>query len=281
MPSWRRVILSVLLFGFLPLSTPAASLIPADFRQRTIPVTAPYRVEYSFGGGSRNKIWLNLVNYPGGNSDLFFFHVHANEVTARKAGEDAVRRNGGTLIYFTHGSDDRDVRVSIGGRTYEFDPNRIFTDYGLREKTEPKPSGKALAELRNFVAWVKQNIEIARVQRGRQMIVALHNNTDDDRHGEQLSIRTERKLIGIDNKEVHRGDADIDNFFIATKPATYASMVDALSPNIALRLERPRDIGYLSNWAINQGIDYVTVETEHGDERNNAQMVEDVQRTLW
>jgi hypothetical protein len=219
-----------------------------------------------------------VVNYPGKSSDLFFFHMHMNENTAKKAGEDLVRENGGTFMYLQHAGNSRDMPVQISGITYTFDPNRIFTPTGLADHTSPKPSTAALAELQKFTAWVKQNIQLARAQRARPMVTALHNNTDDDAHGELLSILTEKKLLGIDNRSVNASPQwDIDNFYIATQQSSYDAMLMRFNPNISLRLLKPRDIGYLSNWMILEGIEYINIETQHGDLPSNLRMIQQVQ----
>lgn len=132
----------------------AGSELPADYRQKLIPVEQPLVLEYSFGPGPRNKAELHVVNYPNGASDLFFFHMHINEANSREAGLEAVRKNGGTFMYLHHFSGGRNMRVQIGGTTYEFDPNRIFTAAGLADRTQPKPTPQDLAELQLFVDWV-------------------------------------------------------------------------------------------------------------------------------
>jgi hypothetical protein len=259
----------------------AAPLLPMGYRTQTYPVDAPLVLEYSFGGAATNKVRLNVVNYPGLTSDLFFFHMHVTEETARLAGEEAVRTKGGTFMYLTHASGARDVTVRIGGTNYKFDPNRIFTANGLEERTEPRPRGAALAELQRFVTWVKTNIDLGRAQRARPMVTALHNNSDDDHHGSLLSILTEQALLGADNREVHRNPAwDIDDFYIATLRSTYDVLVRHHDPNVSLRLERPRDIGYLSNWMIMEGVEYINVETESGDRAQNDRMISAVQTSF-
>ena len=256
----------------------APPLLPEDYKDRTYTVEDPLVLEYAFGGSPTNKARLHVVNYPHQESDLFFFHMHVPERTAKATGEEAVRARGGTFMYLTHSSSARNMVVRIGGRRYEFDPNRIFTAEGLEERTMPRPTGSDLEALRRFVAWIEQNLTIARGQRARPMLMALHNNSDDDVEGALLSILTEEELLEVDNRAVNINEAwDIDNFYIATQPATYDALVERHHPNISLRLEHPRDIGYLSNWAIEEGIDYLTVETEMGDLEGNRRMVDIVQ----
>lgn len=268
----------IILFVVLPRFAFAAQDLPADYRSQTITAESPLILEYSFGPDINNKAQLQVINYPAGASDLFFFHMHINETDAKAAGEEAVAKIGGTFMALHHFSGARNMRVKIGTRTYEFDPNRIFTANGLLERTQPRPTPQDLAELQKFVDWVKRNIRLGIAQRSRPMVTALHNNTDDDTHGPLLSILTEKELLGIDNQDVHANPTwDIDNFYIATLPSTYQTLVGATSPNISLRLPRPRDIGYLSNWMILDRIEYINVETQIGRPVENLKMVEDIQ----
>lgn len=273
----------ILLFALIATGFSSAAFaftdLPSNYRNKTYTADRPLVLEYRFNSRSENLVKLKVINYPNLRSDLFFFHVHENEVTARDTGKDVVRRNGGTLMYLDHAGTGRNMQIRLDSVTYEFDPNRIFTDKGLRERTSPTPTEAHFKKLKHFVAWLERNIQRARQQRDYKMVVTLHNNTDDDAHGELLSILTEKKLIDIDNRYVNVNPRwDIDNFFIATFKRTYDRIMRASNPNISLLLERPRDIGYLSNWAINKGIDYVTIEAQHGDSGSNVKMAELIQR---
>lgn len=257
----------------------AAPELPAEYRPQEIPVEAPLVLPYRFPSGDRAE--LRVINYPKGHSDLFFFHMHMPEATSKKACEDLVRANGGTFMYLVHAGGERDITVKVGKTRYSFDPNRIFTAKGLAERTEPKPNAADLVELQKFVDWILRNLRLGMAQRARPMVTAVHNNTDDDAHGELLSILTEKKILRIDNELVNQNrNWDIDNFFIATQRGTYDALVAGYNPNISLRMAKPRDIGYLSNWMIREGIEYLNVETQVGNDADNRAMIDMIQRSF-
>lgn len=255
----------------------APDYLPASYRQQIHPVEKPLALRFEFGPGQHAE--LRVVNYPNGRSDLFFVHMHMDELAAKAAGESQVKTNGGTFMYLVHGTGIREMKIKLTNPVpYELDPNRIFTAFGLETKTRPVPKGKDLETLRAFAAWFKKNIELGRAQRSRPMVTALHNNTDDDKLGKALSIHTEKELLGVDNRDVHQNPMwDIDNFYIATLPSTYRTLVERFDPNISLRMEKPRDIGYLSNWMIQTGVEYLNVETQRDDLHVNLRMVQAVQ----
>jgi len=257
----------------------APQWLPESYRGQVHPIDRPLRLEYNLGTGSGRRVFLNVVNYPKGNSDLFFFHMHMNEQDAKRAGEEAVRLRGGTFMYLTHSANARRMKVTIGGQNYTLDPNRVFTEQGIRSDVSPSPPLAVQREVQNFAEWLKGNIRLALANRTRVMVSALHNNTDDDAHGELLSIVTERRLIGIDNLSAHSSPAwDIDNFYIAIWQSTYDTLVRRHNVNISLRLPRPRPIGYLSNWMIDEGIEYINVEAQHGDTGAITRMIEIIQQ---
>src|SRR4051794_2584250 len=93
------VLLSALAFGCSTSAAPGEEigegasmasatppLLSPDYRQQTLTVERPLVLEYSFGGAATNKVRLNVVNYPAMESDLFFFHMHVDEVASKKAG---------------------------------------------------------------------------------------------------------------------------------------------------------------------------------------------------
>lgn len=280
-PSMKTFLLSLMTLAFVSaFSSTAAAItdLPPEYRTRTYTAENPLVLEYRFSNRPDGLVKLKVLNYPGLKTDLFFFHMHENEITAKTTGSESVRKNGGTFMYLDHAGTGRNMKVRLDNVTYEFDPNRIFTDKGLRDRTSPTPTAAHFQKLKHFVSWVERNIQFGRQKRKFSTLVALHNNTDDDVHGELLSILTEKKLIDIDNRLVNINPQwDIDNFFIATLKSTYDRFIQAHNPNMSLILERPRDIGYLSNWAVNRNIDFITVEAQHSDNVSNRRMIEVVQ----
>src|SRR6185503_15577992 len=62
-------------------------------------------------------------------------NVHDDENTSVAAGKVIIEQSGGRLIELSHGG-HRLVTFSLAGRRYRFDPNRIFSDAGLRATLE-------------------------------------------------------------------------------------------------------------------------------------------------
>ncbi|WP_332248015.1 hypothetical protein [Legionella tunisiensis] len=61
-----------------------------------------------------------------------FIHLHENEKTALEAAKTFIKKKGGTLITLRH-SGTRNIVFHLRRVRYEFDPNRIFTDRGIKK----------------------------------------------------------------------------------------------------------------------------------------------------
>jgi hypothetical protein len=251
--------------------------ISPSFAKQRIPIQSPLKIFFQLGDRPDDLVELNIVNYPNGASDLLFVHVHENEFTSRAAGLSSIERIGGTLIYIKNRG-LRELNARIGKTEFTLDPNRIFTKKGLDEKISPRPSPAQSKVFLSFANWLKRNIQTALSTKRKKLVTALHNNTDDNTMGRLLSIETERDIIGIDNESVYQNQIwDIDNFFIATQRPTFSLLTQKLAANASLRLPKPRDIGYMSNWMIEQKTNYINIETQIGDDANNEKMIQLVQ----
>ena len=99
-----------------------------------------------------------------------YVHVHQNETTALKAANYAIGKQGGSLITLVH-SGGRTVVFHLNNQRYEFDPNRIFTDTGIK---------KTLAQYSHYSPEAHQEVSKlanqiqALLPKGK--VVAVHNN---------------------------------------------------------------------------------------------------------
>ena len=61
-----------------------------------------------------------------------FIHVHQNETTALRAAKAVVAQEGGSVMTLVH-SGGRNIVFHLDKKRYEFDPNRIYTDEGIKK----------------------------------------------------------------------------------------------------------------------------------------------------
>jgi len=206
-----------------------------------------------------------LAVHDHGDPAFSMLVLHDNENTATDAGQAFVADQVGRLVELRAQSERR-VSFSIDGRHYDVDPNRIFTDVGIRTSLKPEATDEAVSATRAFVD------SLLAVYNPNHVIVTLHNNTHDNYS--VLSYASGGQYEN-DAEAVHIEEGvDPDDFFFVTDRDLY----DALRAddfNVVLQNnERVTDDGSLSVWAAQNDFPYVNVEAEHGHLEQQKAMLE-------
>lgn len=201
---------------------------------------------------------VNIVKRAGKGKT--FIHLHENEVTALATAKKYVARYGGTLIYLRH-SGKRNIVFYLKKVRYEFDPNRIFTDTGIRKtlKQFGNYSPAAHAEVKKFANRIKNLLPGSK-------IIAIHNNKD-------YSIREyfPNKAMARDVKALHyRPNSNYRNFYFVTRQNEYKRL-KKLNFNVALQARRATDDGSLSYYLAKQN--YINIEAGYGQFNEQLKMI--------
>lgn len=100
-----------------------------------------------------------------------YVHVHQNETTALKAAKFAISKQGGSLITLVH-SGGRNIVFHLNNQRYEFDPNRIYTDKGIKKTLAQysRYTPQAHREVKKLANKIKDLLPEGKV-------VAVHNNS--------------------------------------------------------------------------------------------------------
>ncbi len=192
-----------------------------------------------------------------GNGGWTMVALHENESTSVRA----AKATGGRLVELKH-TGGRNVSFTLNRKKYSVDPNRIFTDTGIRKSLKPY-SPEAHKAVQGLAAELLKHI------RGRA-IVALHNNTNGS-----YSIKSYQPggQYARDASQVHVNPAhDPDDFFFVTKQWVF-DLLKSGNYNVALQSGRVTDDGSLSVYCARQGIIYVNVEAESGHSSQQTQML--------
>jgi hypothetical protein len=128
-----------------------------------------------------SRIRVNV--YENDGVPVTFFAPHHNEQAGLNLAKEFVQTRGGRLVeiesFSDTGSPQRYLKFQYGGKAYQIDPNRIYTDNGrsCALPLEIAPAVKLFAdELIKLIL-----AEDGRTLRpGERFIVAVHNNTDVD-----------------------------------------------------------------------------------------------------
>lgn len=181
-----------------------------------------------------------------------FVHLHQNETTALTAAKKVVQDKGGVVITLIHPG-QRNIVFHLDGKRYEFDPNRIFSDKGI--KMTLTNFGAYSQSAHQQVNTLANQIKLLLPREGK--IVAVHNNKD-------YSIREY-----LPGRSLHRDAADLyldkqryyRNFYLVTRSEAFLRL-KKLRYNAILQSEEATDDGSLSVFLANH--DYINVEAGYG-----------------
>lgn len=140
-----------------------------------------------------------------------YVHVHHNEQTALKAAKTVIRKDGGSLITLVH-SGGRNIVFHLNNTRYEFDPNRIYTDNGIKKTLTQYSSysPEAHREVKKLASKIKELLPNGK-------IIAVHNNSTYS-----LKNYLPGHDLARDAKAVHMSpDNYFRNFYLVTKLSDY------------------------------------------------------------
>jgi hypothetical protein len=176
-----------------------------------------------------------------------FIHLHHNEKTALKAAQAVIQQEGGSLIALEH-SGGRNIVFHLNNQRYEFDPNRIFTDMGIKKTLMDFShySTGAHQEVNKLANKIKQLLPKGKV-------VAVHNNSS-------YSLRDylPGKSLEHDAQAIHHvPEKYYRNFYLVTKSSDFLRL-KSKGYNGVLQKPSATDDGSLSVYLAKN--DYVNVE---------------------
>ena len=202
-------------------------------------------------------------------------NVHDDESTSVAAGKLVIEQTNGRLIELSHGG-RRNVRFALHGQEYSFDPNRIFSDEGIRDTLERRSTWTEAAHraTKRFASQLVEHFDLD----DEKAIIALHNNSEGD-----LSIQS--YLPGGEHADTsttvhvapHRSP---DDFFYVTDKRFF-DYLKQHDFNVTLQDNaNVPDDGSLSVYFGKKGIPYVNVEAESSHLNAQIEMVRVVHQML-
>jgi hypothetical protein len=151
-----------------------------------------------------------LIKHTQGHGKTFI-HVHHNEQTALKAAKAVIRKEGGTLITLVH-SGGRNIVFHLNELRYEFDPNRIYTDPGIK---------KTLTQFSHYTPEAHQEVKKLANKITELLpdgkVIAVHNNSSYS-----LKDYLPGHELAHDAKALHMNpNCYYRNFYLVTQLADY------------------------------------------------------------
>jgi hypothetical protein len=202
---------------------------------------------------------------PGGPTMV---NVHHDETTSVAAGMANLKQHGGRLIEFVHPG-ERLIAFRLDGQVYTFDPNRIFSDAGIKGTLEKFGvwSSPAHEAIKSFAAEYVNHFVLDK----EPVIIALHNTTDGI-----FSINSflpQGQHGGASTETYVSPNRNRFDFFFTTDKRFY-DCLKARDFNVTLQdNQKTPDDGSLSIYFARKGIPYLNIEAEMGHLSNQIEMV--------
>lgn len=190
-----------------------------------------------------------------------FIHLHHNEKTALKAAQTVIKKEGGSLIALVH-SGGRNVVFHLNNQRYEFDPNRIFTQTGIKKtlKELSQYSPQAHLEVNKLASTLKQLLPKGKV-------VAVHNNSSYS-----LKDYLPGKSLEKDAQAIHMAPENYyRNFYLVTKVSDFFRL-KSKGYNGVLQKPSATDDGSLSIYLTKSN--YINVEAGYDQLIEQIKMLE-------
>lgn len=211
-------------------------------------------------------------------SSLTMFNVHDDENMSVLAGKAIVEESGGRLIELAH-SGRRFVEFKLDGQTYRFDPNRIFSNDGIRA-TLTKQSSYSEAAHRAVKEFAARFIEQFGLDR-EPVIVALHNT---DGHGLTINSYRADGDKSSASATLHASERRSAGDFFYVTDRRFFDYLKARDFNVTLQDDaHVPDDGSASVYFARKGIPYLNIEADvsHLDEQTEMvrvarEMIEEV-----
>lgn len=206
--------------------------------------------------------------FQRGTTSPTMINVHDDENTSVLAGKIVVKESGGRLIELAHGG-QRLVKFTLDGQTYCFDPNRIFSDEGIRV-TLSRHSVYSEAAHRLVKDFAAKFIEQFALDR-EPVIMALHNT---DGHGLTIhSYRADGAKSSASSKFHVGARRSPGDFFYVTDQRCF-DYLQARDFNVTLQDDaHVPDDGSASVYFARQGIPYLNIEADVNRLDEQTQMV--------
>lgn len=246
---------------------------------------------------AKTKVTLHVLKKADPN--ILYFLPHYDEEPAPAATEAHVRTVGGTMVSLRHLKKDRYIRFlggSTGKTNYRVDPNRTYTEKGVRDHTQFSKQDKddpkrtiwvptARAATRATVKGFSDGL-LAAIKPGQwDAVVAVHNNTLGGYGFNSYTAGSSAYLAD----DVFAGDpANPDNFFYVTWKEDFEALKALGKFNVVLQKAsavKPGTIGddgSLSVWAQHAGkkdaktgqkkpVRYINVEVQNADKHRDIE----------
>jgi|SRR5580704_12426094 hypothetical protein len=200
---------------------------------------------------------IQVVVHEKQPSVLTMINVHHDETTSVEAGMTSLKQHGGRLIEFVH-LGGRLIAFRLDGQNYTFDPNRVFSDAGIKATLEKFGTWSSAARdaINSFTAEYINHFQLDR----QPVVVALHNTCDTGFSIKSYLPDAEHGSASIETY-VSPNHSPFDFFYTTDK--RFYDYLKARDFNVTLQNNKNTpDDGSLSVYFARKEIPYLNIEAE-------------------
>ena len=161
---------------------------------------------------------------------------------------------------------NRLIKFEYNNLSYYFDPNRIFSNAGIKEtlkKYNKSYPESLILKIRKFSDTL---LHILPGENAGQYIIALHNNTE-------AGFSVKSYLNSPDATQVFVCKTqDADDFFIVTELKDFSFLKNE-NQNVVLQSKSAMDDGSLSIYCGKKNIPYINIEAQNGHAKKQTDML--------
>ena len=214
-----------------------------------------------------------IQHYGKVDDQILFINVHEDEITSIETVEEYAKNQPVHFVRIGH-VQTRRLEFELKGKTYNVDPNRIYTRKGRRKtlKDGGKFSFSAAKEVKAFASSLLNYLE------NRSVIIAMHNNTD-------VNYTIKSYLPGGDEAQntaqIHiNPEMDADDF-VYTTDLGFFEKLKARNINVILQDNKKYvNDGSLSVYCGKKGIPYINIEAQKGHFDEQLFLIKEVMAML-
>lgn len=217
---------------------------------------------------------LNSATYYPYSSAVSFINLHDDENTSVEAATDFLSKYGGVLLQLQH-TGKRNFSFMLNGRSFSFDPNRIFTEKGIKATLEKQglyQDSAAIEVNRLADSLLKKYVD------NKKLVIALHNNTE---RGLSILIYKKEGFEARNAARVYINASMNPHDFMLTTERSFFHYLKQRKFNVVLQHHKPVDDGSLSVYAAKNKIPYINIEALRGHLDVQIKMLEALKDIIY
>lgn len=226
-----------------------------------VPVIRPHQFQLG-----TTTLTIDAHHYTPARPGIVFLQLHDNEETGAEAAHQLLKERGGTLLSLQNNG-ERNVNFTLDGRTYCFDPNRIFTPTGLVQTLDAcGPGMRTPDSVEAFSTFLTALLPDS------AMVVAVHNNRPGSyRISSYLQELKKDAAAVFINQEM-----DSDDFVLTTHPPLFEWLQQHKISVVLQNNQTVTDDGSLSVLFGRLQKPYANIEAQFGHLSEQKRMMESV-----